>query len=642
MRRAALSIAATFCLLLAAAHAAAQSRWAGVRSQNFLLVGDAGEREMRRVAEALGRFREVLPRALPKFKHEPRVPTTVLVFRDEEAYRPFKPLFGGRPADVSGFFQSGQDVNYITLDFGAGAGRALRTLRHEYVHLMVKNNLGASAPPWFEEGLAEVYSRFEVDGRRASVGGAADEHLSLLGRHSLMPLKTLFETDGDALRRDEGGARRLFYAQSWALVHYLVIGDGGRRLGQTEKFLDLVRAGAGLEESFREAFQTNFAAAEAALENYIRRESFRAQEIELGREASDPTEPEVTLLGDAEVEAHLGDLLLHMGRLEEAEARLLRALSLDPESGAALASLGMLRVRQGRFAEAREHLRRAVRLSAQNYLAHYYYAFALSREADDGTGYVNGFGEEALGEMRAALRASIELRPDFPESQAFLAWVNMIASERLDEAAGLIERARTLSPGKPEHLLVLAQIQLRRERFDEALGLLAPLAADAEPTVRERAERLIEAAGRMRERARERARAAQAEAEYAGMTEDEVIAHLLRKALRKPLDGEVRARGLLTGVECVAGGVVFHVRVGDRLMRLRDEDFAGIHLVTYAAGTGRKLACGPRAPENHVVVTYRPRGDAGAATDGEIVAVEFVPAAFKLSPDRPATATPSP
>ncbi len=630
MKRAALTLAAVFCLLVASARANAQTVWTSVRTQNFLFVGDVGERDLHRAAAALEEFRTLLPRVFPQLKFESRVTTTIIVFGNDETYTPFKPVVDGRPADVAGFFQSGEDKNYITLHFGAGTTAGLRTLRHEYMHLLVKQNLGSRVPTWFEEGLAEVYSTFDVEGRVGIVGRPVEAHLRLIKTGARLPLKKLFTLDGDALRRESDEARRVFYAQSWAIVHYLLFGDRGREFAQIEKFIDLVRNNSDGEAAFREAFELRPAEAEAALESYLRRDSFRAHQI--GFEHNSNSAPKLrsaARLTEPDVDAHLGDLLLHLGRVEEAEARLLRTLARAEHSGAAQTSLGMLRLRQNRFAEARKHLHRARELSAQNYLAHYYYGLALSREAQDGSGYVSGFDKETLDEIRAALRTSIRLNEDFPESYALLAWVNMVASEQLDEAFELIMRAISLSPGKPERLLVLAQIQLRRERFDEALRIVEPLMSNADAQLSERARMLVESVARARVYAEARARAAREEAEYAGMTEDEMVAYLLRKTLRKPLDGEERASGVLTSVECVAGGAVFNVRVGERLMRLRDDDFAGIHLVTYTSETGRKLTCGPRAPENHVVVTYRPRR---GASDGEIVAVEFVPAGFQLNP----------
>ncbi|HEX8354761.1 MAG TPA: hypothetical protein VF611_17775, partial [Pyrinomonadaceae bacterium] len=85
--------------------------------------------------------------------------------------------------------------------------------------------------------------------------------------------------------------------------------------------------------------------------------------------------------------------------------------------------------------------------------------------------------------------------------------------------------------------------------------------------------------------------------------------------------------GRLAEIECAdAGGVVLRVETAGGTLRLRAEDLRGVRFVTYTAAvkTGR-LECGPRERADHVLVTYRSKRDERAASDGEAVAVEFIP-----------------
>src|SRR5215213_6503351 len=154
--------AAALCVLLSSAAATARqrddappARWASVRSENFLLVGDADGRDMLRVAARLEQFRVAFMRLLPVSHFDASVPLTVVVFRDDTSYGQFEPVYSGRPAGVSGFFQSGSDVDYIALSLDRRRTRDADELAfHEYVHLPVRNGFG-SVPLWFNEGLAE-------------------------------------------------------------------------------------------------------------------------------------------------------------------------------------------------------------------------------------------------------------------------------------------------------------------------------------------------------------------------------------------------------------------------------------------------------------------------------------------------------
>src|ERR1044071_9834245 len=129
---------AALAVLLAAQALSAKETWTSVRSQNFFLVGNASEKEIRQVATRLEQFREVFAKLFPKVNFNTPVPTTVVVFKNDSAYKPFKPVADGKTVDVGGYFQSGEDVNYITLtpERASGAPNPYGTVYHEYTHLL--------------------------------------------------------------------------------------------------------------------------------------------------------------------------------------------------------------------------------------------------------------------------------------------------------------------------------------------------------------------------------------------------------------------------------------------------------------------------------------------------------------------------
>ncbi|HEX8852793.1 MAG TPA: tetratricopeptide repeat protein [Pyrinomonadaceae bacterium] len=594
---------------LAPAHVSAKDTWMSVRSQNFFLVGNAPEKDIRRVAARLEQFREVFTRLFPNIKFNSPRPTTVIVFKSDGSYKPFKPVVEGKISEVSGYFQSGEDVNYITLTTERASQNPYRTIYHEYVHLLMDNSMSkSSVPPWFNEGLAEYYSTFDIDDeRKVYLGRLIENHILLLRQQQLFPLKTLFEVDYHSLHRNDRSTRGIFYAQSWALVHYLIVGNGGRRAPQIGRFFDLLARNVATEQAFKQAFETDFAGMEKELKSYVQRDTFEARVATFDRKLEFDSTMQAAPLSEAEAEAYLGDLLLHTHRLEDAEKRLRQSLALDAKNAMTHASLGMLRLRQDKFDEAKSHLREAISLGAGNYLAHYYYAYVLSRAGMDEAGRVSEYKAETLAEMRAALRRAAELKPDFAEAYHLLAFVNLVSGERLEESVELIKRARTLEPGNDEYALVLAQIYLQQENFDAARRELEPLTrAASEPQLRANAQSLLRAVAMMQEqsvraknaraaaatedgaaeratgddsppRLRRRADAdadAQAEANAAsGKSPDELSAEAfdaaLNDALRKPEQGETRSLGTLLRIDCSAKGLVFVVHVGTRELKLR-------------------------------------------------------------------------
>ena len=629
---------ATLASLSAGAERGEAAAWTSVRSRNFTVAGEVREKELRRVALSLEEFRAALSRLLPGWRADAGPPTTVVVFRDDAAYQPFKPVFRGRTASyVAGYFQPGAEVNYITLaldsDWSRGPGS---TLLHEYTHLLVDNYYGA-APLWLKEGLAEFYSTARVSGggRRVTTGARIPTRVGQLRGAQLIPLRALFGVDQESPYYYESGKRDLFYAESWALAHYLLNGDGGRRSAGLPRFIELLAAGAATEDAFRQAFGLDAAEADAALASYVGAGVYPESSETFARPLDFDPQAGAAPLTEAEGLALLGDLLIHTGRGEEAEGYLTRALALGPGLARARISLGLLRLRQGRFEEAREHLSVAAGADPQNALAHYLLAEALDRGAgvaDPSKLSVKEF-EERTELMRAELRKALELAPDFVEPYRLLATVEVERADRPDEAIGLLRRAVQLAPRRQDLVLLLAQAHLSKGEFAEARRLAEPLAAQAgEGRVREQAASLLrrvaareEWAARAKSQADEAARLEAAEDASAPVQPCDMPLRGGPQYKRLRFEGEQRC-GRLVEIECDEAGVTLRVEAGDKTLLLHAGELRSIRFITYTAAvkTGR-LACGPRQPAEQVLVTYRPGRGLPSAPDGEALAVEFVP-----------------
>jgi tetratricopeptide (TPR) repeat protein len=608
------------------------------------------------VATRLEQFRLFFSRLFRRARMSDAVPTTVIVFKSADAYKPYN------PGAHAGYFQPGEDVNYITLAArdDSDANSPFAVIFHEYVHLLVKNNLSPNTPAWLNEGLAEFYSTLELtkDGKQAAIGKPIAYHVLYLREQKMLPLRTLLSVDHSSPYYNEQNKRGVFYAQSWALVHYLMLGNDRKRAPQLTRYFELVARGASQQESFQAAFGADAEAIEKELREYIRRDSYTYGTLDFDQKLEFDAGVQSEQLSEAEAQAYLGDLALHTRLPDRAESDLQKSLALDPANPTAHASLGMLRVRQGRLAEAREHLSKAVAADARNHLAHYYYAFALSREGMNGMNVVTSYTPEAAAEMRSALKRAIELKPDFAESYNLLAFVNLVTGEQLDETVALLKRSLELNPGREQSYMMLAQLYLRKEDFDSARKLVEPLAKGSpDPQVKAAAQALLDSITSYQEQVARFKDAARADGggesgvrtaggpprlkrrgeadeqpeqmggnDALGMSEEEAMAVALREALRKPSEGETRVVGMLTRIECGQKGATFVVQAGAQTLKLQGGDMSGVQFRAFTPEAGGQIGCGPRKPESRVVVTYRAKGKDG----GELVAVEFVPAKFEL------------
>jgi Tfp pilus assembly protein PilF len=362
-------------------------------------------------------------------------------------------------------------------------------------------------------------------------------------------------------------------------------------------------------------------------------------------------------LSEAEAQAYLGDLLLHSYR-KDAYTYLEKAIKLDPNLAMAHASLGMAYFREGKVAEARASLERAVSLSSQNYMAHYYYAFTLSRLGPDGAPVT--FTPELLAKIREHLQKAIELRPDFMESYNLLAFVSLVTGDNVEGAIASMKRALEVAPGRADFSLTLAQLYARSGDFKQARQMLEQIAkSNAEDHIRQSSEMILKQLQTMEEnnaRYEEAKKFAAANSNrvpgLVTVSSDPVGAPVpsagspptitpappsdassyLREVLRAPGAGETQIQATLLRIECDAKGIFFVVQTASGVLRLRTASFDEIEITTYDTSVKGDITCGERKPANSVVVDYLPTPDKRLKTDGVIKSIEFVPADFKLKP----------
>ncbi len=423
-----------------------------------------------------------------------------------------------------------------------------------------------------------------------------------------MPLGEVLGAEHDSPLYNTSANRDVFYAESWALTHYLLIGDPAKR-PQLFAFLDRLGAGAPVEQACREGFGMPVSAMENELRGYVQQLTFPAQIVTFAEPIASRASAPGRVLSESAVDARLGDFLMNMGRREEAEARLQKALAANPHETVALLSLGELRFRQERESDALEYLARAASLDQNSYEAQWAYGRALLRR-------VSGPPTAAVVEQaRAACARALELRPDSADAMGGLALAYLAAGERLDDARRLAERAAQLDPSEPTHVLLLAQVLASQRNFAAARAALGPLLGSPRPEIRDQARALM-------------SRIVTYESSAARPPDKETAASgsKLVPLLRPVKEGEERAFGSLERIECGPTGNVLVVKAGDRVLRLSVPRTHAMDFISYRDDLRGDVSCGARKPPDPVYVTWTPAppGPAGLP-DGEAVAVEFVP-----------------
>jgi tetratricopeptide (TPR) repeat protein len=468
-----------------------RDNWRSVRTNHLFVIGNADAEKLRQVAAWLEFFHSAFGRLVSRNVLDSSVPTTVIIFRDDASFTPFKPFYQGRPVDLAGFFLPGEDVNYIALSLDPDNRDPFSTAFHEYVHLHLRDNV-PGVPLWLNEGLAEFYGALQFSGNDALLGAPLLHYIRLLRDHELLPLSTLFSIGTNSPHYNEQDKTGIFYGQSWALVHYLMLGENGRQ-EQFKRFLQQVSRGENAAKAIEDSFGVTLATLEQDLKTYVRRGDLAPQRISVDNAQvyTSYTAMQRSSLSESEANHYLGDLLLHLGRDKDAEQYFKQAVAVDPGFIPPYESLGSMYVHQRRYAEAKKYLQKAT-TSSQNYLIHYYHAYVLSREGVGPDGRIKEYSKENAAAMREQLLQAIKLAPNYAPAYYLLALVDVVTEERPDEALQMAQKARQLAPAKSSYSMLLADIYLRRSDPASARQILESLTRDSDQSVRNEAKDLLE------------------------------------------------------------------------------------------------------------------------------------------------------
>ena len=600
----------TACLLLLPTPAGA-AEWVRVETPNFIVYGEPGERRVREVAEEFERFREALARVIPGAATPAAVPTVVVFFRSARSFEPYRPRFNGKPVKLGGYFFSSEDMNIVALADG-DRSESLRTIFHEYVHLVI-GNISPGMPVWLNEGLAEYYSTFQVeaDGKRALIGRVIPSHLQLLNERRALSIPELLAVEQTSSDYNEGERQTLFYAQSWALVHMLASAttNSGSLLS---RYARLVSDGTPSLDAWRQVFGERNVIRE--LERYVGQDVMRGVLFRFSQSI-----PQVksysTRVSDADAQAVLGDLLRRVAPRQEAADRFEAAIATRPPSARARALYGLLMLDVDEPDRARALLLEAA-LDTTDWLVQYHVATGLTRMAST----ADAPDPIAIETARRAIERVRDARPDLGNVYAFTARLDAAEDADMPHALEAIRRARALSPGREDYILLESFILMRRGEFAAARQLVVQLTGSRYSSeVRDNARAVIDQVTRLE------TEAAAYVARLQGQPPPEPGTSPGRRVplYRRIGPGEQRTEGLLERIDCRAAGIVLHVVVDGRSERFEAPSMDGVTFISHREDLRGGIECAPRTPPDRVYVTWRePESPDGVR---RVVAVEFLP-----------------
>jgi Tfp pilus assembly protein PilF len=557
----ALLLVVTFCG--AGVVFAGEPQWVEVRSPNFSVVTDAGEKRGREVAMRFEQMRAVFGALMTKANVNLPVPLQIVAFRNTKEMRQVAPLFNGKPTLVAGLFQGGSDRSFIMLDMSVENPWVV--VFHEYAHQLMNGNLRGEFDPWFQEGFAEYFSSIEVDSKEARVGKIPSDDYLILQQMGTMKIADLFRVQQNSQTYNESGDHRTtFYAESGMVMHYIYDNQLMPKVGA---YFDLEEnKHLRVEDAIQQAFGMSAQQFDKALRSYISSGRYKYYPIPTPASISSNNYT-ATPLSTAAGNAVLADSHLHSRDYQERALNEFQdILKSDPKNAAACRGLGYAYLQKQEFSQAAEYFKRASQLDYRDPQVHYYNALLMARES--------GFGRGAdVATMSVELETSISLDPNFADSYALLAFAQSTSGDPV-KALATMRKALAISPRNENYLFNLANLYLANRQPDQAIAILQSLRVTDNPQLASEVASVLAQVQQFKERTQAEAEDRSTAAELVTRSEaPEEPASVPADAA--PHSGPAKfLKGMLTNVDCskpplasltvVSGAKTWKMKVADR------------------------------------------------------------------------------
>jgi tetratricopeptide (TPR) repeat protein len=447
------------CLSVPAFSSDPNPHWLQVQSPHFTVLTDSNEKQARRVAGQLEQMRAVFHILFPNAT-DPGSPIIVVALRDKKGFQALEPaayLAKGQ-LDLAGLFLSTPDKNYVLLRLDAEGEHPFATVYHEYTHIMLSKN--PWLPLWLNEGLAEFYQNTDIHDKQVLLGQPSENDILYLRDNRLLPLTTLLKVDHSSPYYHEEQKGSVFYAESWALTHYIEVTDREKNITRMVDYVKLLAQQEDPVTAAQHAFG-DLNQLQRSLESYIYQGNFKMFTMNVDVTV-DPASFKLQTVSQPEADAVRAEVLINTERTAEAQTLLESSLRDDPNNALAHEAMGYLKFRENDIAAAKKWYGEAVQLNSQSYLANYYFG-VLSLRAGD---------RDHDATIESSLRTSIKLNPNFAPACDALATFYASRNLKLDEAHLLNLAAVQLEPANLSYRINTANVLSQQQQYPGAISVL--------------------------------------------------------------------------------------------------------------------------------------------------------------------------
>jgi Protein of unknown function (DUF1570) len=583
--------------------------WIEIRSPHFTVLSNAGEAEGRKTALQFEKIRALFQQLYPKLLVDSGKPTIVFAIKNEDSLKLFMPSYGqnSKAMHLGGFYATRYDKNFavVRTDIHGSGPLGYHALYHEYTHAYFRYNF-RGLPLWLDEGLAEYYGNTNVDGQEATVGDINENELRYLKQGVLLPVDQLLSIDRTSPLYNTNEHSGIFYAESWALVHYLLISQDMRSKELVNKYL---RALHETDDSIEAAKQTfgDLQKFQEGFNAYIHRYAFLVQRLQLTTKLSEKDFP-ARALSPAEGLLAQVDYLLRSNHLPEGLELLHEVEKMDAAKPSYHSEFGYYHYVKSDYVNTEKELQLAIAGNPNDFAAHLFLANMYYRR--------DGYTATSTPKIRAELEKVLGLNPEFVPAYAFLSVVYAQEPDKnTDKALKAAMRASELEPGNLAYYVDIGRALLAAGRIPEA----KKIAETAQKTTSTSADRTL--ATNFMKQIEYRVAHPKAAADEKSVQEDPT-GHEPTADSASPTD-PVHAEGQITELLCGRPPeVLLTLSSGEKSLLLHVSDIGKISIQSGAKASDAAATPCAKWKDRMVQVDYRPTSSGVAQGEVQIISLQ--------------------
>ena len=452
------------------------ARWRRYQSPNFELFSAARDAESRQLLHHLELLRALFFETF-KVKERQPLPVSVYYFSEAKDFKAYAPALQRQA--LGGYYLDQPDRAVMAFSPVWDTEWERHIVFHEYIHHL-NRVIGAVPPLWYNEGTAELFSTIEFKPDGVILGKHLPWYVESLRDKGLLPLETLFSIGPDSPTYNNKKHSGQFYAESWALLHYLRYGENNLDQDKIEQLLTYFlnepaeTDPVSRRKVFRETLGIDYLEMHQRLDAYLRKGTFYRYKAKL------PLIPEMKSyesreMSTDEMRLFLAELSLRVNQSATARFHLLQRADQVAGSARCWEALGSDAWNGGDPGEAEERWRRAMVSGSNNP--------AIFRELGQLEGwrwferfdYNFRMPEVQAQALRALLKRSLEYAPDQNDGYELLAWVEASAIKPEIANLDLVQRRFRATQPNARTLLALVLVRVRLGDQSAAMALLDQL-----------------------------------------------------------------------------------------------------------------------------------------------------------------------